>query len=1147
MKFHRALSYLSLAAAALLAGPLHAATVTTPAAGDIFLGVRASGGQGSGTSLIVNVGSDSAFRTATAGTTLPLGNVSADLVATYGAGWATRSDLNWGFFGSRNQANPVVYASRAQSPFGSSAAAYPALTVDSRAATNTQIISVIDAYSSLDASASGPKAALQSNKANASSYNYQVATEGTTDFGSLSRWTTIEGNFALGADNTALDLFRLAGTTSDTVERLGSFSITSDGALSFLAGPVIDLVRVASVATTVQEDAGTVTVIFQRLGDHNGSPISATFGISNGTAQAGVDFTTPASLTVNFAANESNASVVIPVANRTGFHGNRSFTLTLANATGGYVIGSAASTVVTITDVDPDPGALAFTAASFTASVLDSSVLVTLERTGGSAGAVAADVSVTGGTLANGSAYSFTSPTTVSFADGATSASTTINLSTPVAGTIILGLSNPTGFARVGAQASTTVTVAGAPGTLAFGAVKYSFNESTGTVNIPVVRTAGLQGQVTVKVNSHSGTAQSPSDFQAVTDYTATLNEGVSSVNVPVTLFNTQTGETNETFTLTLTDATGGASLGAITTTTVRILELDSKIPTVVLTTPAANARILATAGPTVAVTGTAGDDKGLDRVEIQLNGGSWTAATLTPNATATTATFSRTVTPVPGSNTLNVRSVDGIGNLSNVVTRTFTYVVLSPLTVNIDAASPASSGTLPAPFPGTDANREVGKTYTLVAKPAKNFVFDHWSGTGISGPLAELPSLTFVHSANLVLTAKFVANPFATGVIGDFNGLVTATGAVTPSQSSNGFINVKVTGTGSFTGTLKIDGLSLPLAGAFNNSGIARFGATRSSTLLVPRPSKPSYVLALNLDLDATVNGTNKITGTLGEQDRTTVKPLSVVNADRARYTATDKAPAASQGSYNVIIPAQPQVGSVLTTSDYPQGDGIGTITVTPAGVATLAGTLADGTVVTANAPLSKTATVPLFAQLYTAKGGSFGGEIKLDAGQANSDLAVTAGTDFHWFRPYQAGQYYPFGWLEGVTTGFIGAKYAAPVNASAVPGVQPVADVTLANATLVLADGKLGASITKDVNISTKDVVTKIPPTDPSFTLTVTPKTGDVSGTFVHSDGTKPAFKAKIVQKGTSAGAYGFFLTTAPKTVDGTGESGGVSLNHK
>ncbi len=64
--------------------------------------------------------------------------------------------------------------------------------------------------------------------------------------------------------------------------------------------------------------------------------------------------------------------------------------------------------------------------------------------------------------------------------------------------------------------------------------------------------------------------------------------------------------------------------------------------------------------------------------------------------------------------------------------------------------------------------------------------------------------------------------------------------------------------------------------------------------------------MLALNLDLN--VAGTNKITGTLGEQTRTGVNALSVVNADRARYSATDKVPTDYQGLFTVIIPAQAQ-----------------------------------------------------------------------------------------------------------------------------------------------------------------------------------------------------------------------------------------------
>ncbi|MDB6116763.1 MAG: sorting protein, partial [Verrucomicrobiaceae bacterium] len=319
---------LAVAHATLLAASAFAAPVTPPAAGDIFLGVRASGGQGSGTSYIINVGNDSAFRGAAAGSILDLGSIDADLSSAFGSNWKTRADLSWGVFGTRNQANPTLYGSRAQSPFGSSAVAYPALDQSGRAATNTEIVSLLDAYSSLE-STGNAKAAKQSNNPVAGSYNYQVGTAGTSDFGSLSQWTSIEGNFANGATRTALDLFRYSGNTStgvNTAERLGAFSISSAGGVSFLAGPVVNKVQLLSSTVSVQEDAGTAAITAERLGDGSANAINVTFEITDGTAEAGTDFTLPSSLTLNFAANETTKIISVPLTNRTGFYGTRNFT-----------------------------------------------------------------------------------------------------------------------------------------------------------------------------------------------------------------------------------------------------------------------------------------------------------------------------------------------------------------------------------------------------------------------------------------------------------------------------------------------------------------------------------------------------------------------------------------------------------------------------------------------------------------------------------------------------------------------------------------------------------------------------------------------------------------------------------------------------
>jgi len=318
-----------------------------------------------------------------------------------------------------------------------------------------------------------------------------------------------------------------------------------------LAGPVLEQVQVAAPAASLAEDGGTVIVSFERFGDSLATPSTLTFAVENGSAVAGTDFTLPSSLTVDFGAGQATASVQINVTNRTGFQGTRAFSVRLESATGGFNIGAANSTAVTINEVDPDPGALAFASATFNATVTDTTVNINLTRTTPTqgAGTVTVDVSVTGGgSLTSG--FTFNSPTTVTFVGDATTASTSIALSTLVQGTINLSLSNPANTttpgnpARLGALTTATVNVAGNPGILSFAAASYSFPESAGTIQLPIVRTVGLQGSVTVLVNTFNGTATAPSDFTPLSGFVATLNEGQSSVNVPIPLLvNNPTGE----------------------------------------------------------------------------------------------------------------------------------------------------------------------------------------------------------------------------------------------------------------------------------------------------------------------------------------------------------------------------------------------------------------------------------------------------------------------------------------------------------------------------------------------------------------------------------------------------------------------------
>lgn len=228
-------------AATLLAGLLtsHAATVATPAAGDLLLAFRAAGGQGASVSYLVNIGSDLTFRNATQGITFTVstGDIATDLAAAYGSSWSSRPDLFWSVFGTRQSVSSTVYATREQQPVGSAPSPWPGLNQTARNATATSVIDVISGlggFTGSDATANNPNATFQTNSASSASYAKQVGTPGTTDFGSLSQWTGIEGSFSAGLAGSALDLYRIGSTGTSTV---GTFSFSAPDALVFTPVP----------------------------------------------------------------------------------------------------------------------------------------------------------------------------------------------------------------------------------------------------------------------------------------------------------------------------------------------------------------------------------------------------------------------------------------------------------------------------------------------------------------------------------------------------------------------------------------------------------------------------------------------------------------------------------------------------------------------------------------------------------------------------------------------------------------------------------------------------------------------------------------------------------------------------------------------
>ena len=1051
---------LALAASTVLMTP--AAQAATAASGDLFLGVRASGGNGATQDYIIDLGQASQFTGATG--PVAVGNIGADLTSQFGASWNTRGNVFWGIAGTTGSFAAVgsdpaktLFATRAESVVGTQSSPWLRQNDASQGAATNKLVGLATAF--VDASplvgnvaGSASDSIIQTTTAANSWASYQpggtTANAGPAPGVSFAFFNpSVEGSFVNGTAGSVLDLYRVKpavvdGDIGTPGDYLGRFVLNDSGSLTFVpvAAFGVNQVQLAVTADTVNDNVGSghIAITVTRTGDTS-SATSVMLNTGNGTALAGTDYTT-VSQSVSFGINEVSKVVNIPITNVTGFQADRTFTVTLSGASGGTTLGANSVETVTITEAIT-PSVINF-ASGVTYAGTEGGGTVTLQfvRSGGTS-PVTATIAATDGTAVHGTDFTLAS-TTVSFAANATTATATVNI-----------------VAETGSQINKQFTVA---------------------------LTAGSTN--------------------------ATIDAGA----VPATVY---------------------------------IFADDTTAPTVTINTPITNASVAGTPGGTVSLGGTATDNKGVDHILVSLNGGSFVSYPVT-DFLANTTSYSVALTPVGGLNSVQVEAVDAKGNISSVAKRNFMYVVKVALTVNV-----TGPGTVTGKQTG--AVYQVGKTYTLTAVPngpGTTNIFNGWNGDGLTAPATALAKLSFVFSdalaLNPVITAAFITNPFTSTVIGGFNGMVTASTnpVVAPSNANSGFITLAVTSAGSFTGTLKIDGQSLPLTGQFDNTGHAVFGAGRTPTVAVPRADGPSLVLS-SVTMDLSPTGTHQITGTIREQYRNAVLPWSTLVASRAAFSATSPAPTnytVNKGYYTVVIPAQAQpLGSDLTTSDYPQGDGYGSITVTTAGVATLTATLADGAVVTASAPLSTvtsgpTLTCPLFAQLYAAKAGSFGGLITLDDNQSDSDLD---GSSFLWFKPYVGGQYYPYGWPEGVTTALHGAKYASVAGTCVVPGLGAVS--LTGNAALMFSDGGLTSSLTKDLNLSPLNVVTRLgTPADHSYTLTLTAGTGKITGSFTHTDGTKPAFNGMVFQKGTHGGAYGYFLSTTPKEVDGTGLSGGVSL---
>ncbi len=497
--------------------------------------------------------------------------------------------------------------------------------------------------------------------------------------------------------------------------------------------------------------------------------------------------------------------------------------------------------------------------------------------------------------------------------------------------------------------------------------------------------------------------------------------------------------------------------------------------PTLVITSPQKAGHV---SNDVFTATGTASDNGQLAAVWYRLNGGDWVQAANTSNWTAGLSLSN-------SANTLQAYVVDTFNNISTTNSVAFTYVPSRRMTVQL-----AGQGTFSPNYDGWML--EIGKSYTMIARPTLNSFFSAWTD-GAGNTLSTNTSLTFVMQSNMTVRANFVLNPF-TVMGGPWAGLFYDTNNI--GATNSGSFTLTLTSLGSFSAKVQfVSGQSLSFSGNFTRDGL--FSNSISAKGAAP------FVVKMLL----TPSDDGQITGTIGNSAWT-----SQLQAVRALFSPANPAP--QRGNYTLVIPG----GDDSTVQ--PAGNGYATVAVDISGNVNLTGVLADGTKMKQKTFINKQGVWPLYQAPYKGQGAIFGWVI-INTNLVNTDMSG----QLYWFRLPQSGGkvMYPngFNFPEGIAA--VGSVISFT---SGVPLLNlPSGGVA------VLQLGNPVQSFTNNFTLGANNKVTS----PDGLSVTITTTSGLFKGTAKSlGNGTSVPINGVLLQKQNSA--YGTFLSN--------GQSGSVYL---
>ncbi|MEQ1859663.1 MAG: Calx-beta domain-containing protein [Chthoniobacteraceae bacterium] len=965
-----------------------------------------------------------------------------------------------------------------------------------------------------------------------------VAVYSGTAIGSLTPVAQGAGSASFVA--TALTTYVIAITEADQFGNPSAFT------LGYSLNAAGSLISIAGTSVSVTEDVagGNLEVTLTRTGSTAGTS-SVDFQTFDDTAAAGSDYTASTG-TVTFNPTDVTKTIAIPITNDSMVEADERFTVELSNAQGAALSPNATTEIaVTIADDDVVPAPPANDAFANAATLSGSNPIVAGFTDGATIEAGEP------GSPNQSVWFKWTAPATGAATVSVGDAGHTFNVFTgssladltPVSnfiGTTFSTASGTTFFIQVNALSGAnpnfvvTLNFTGA-GVFRFATSGLEVNEDAGSATITILRTNGSAGAVTVRFSTMGLTATSGADF---TSSPATVNfaDGITSQTASVPISNDALLEGDETISLLLTDATGGALVGYGPGDIVALTINDDE------DSPAndAFAGALGLSGPF----GTAfGDNSGASRQSGEpAHAGTGTGASIwfrwtapatgavtfsTAGSAISTAVAAYTgaavnaLTEVANSSGtpgeinfaatkggIYVIAVDGTAASRGDITLTWDLVLpgviqFNPASYAVDEASPSvmitvvrevgADDAVSVHFTTVDGSAIAGQDYTATSGDL-NFADGETTMT-ITVPLINDTLFETAEGFSVVLSAP--TNGATLGTATTAAVVITSGDSYAPDAvnfaalvnrggpfATSGCLTLKQSATGSFTGKLILGGKTVALKGGFDAQG--------SALVAVARKGAPALAIAMQLTDDGqTLNG-------------------------HVYDNSFDSTFSGESSFYDGKTRLYPQAGpftlAALPTSvgvGIPQGFGTATMAVSTNGTFKIkAGQLGDSTKLTGSGFIAQSGKAHFYSLLY-GKQGAVGGVLCF----RDQPLTDADGT-LDWFKPANLrGQKF---FVPGFTTtlNFV-ASIFAPRGANA--RIDSAFDADNGDSAIALRDGNLAAPLSFGGSLDTKN---KIAVTTPlPFALGGNGKTGAFSASFTQPGRRKTACKGVFLQKSDEA----------------------------